>query len=89
MGYFFSLLPITEKQLEARLETRRNRNRAHDSEVKHWKSKQSTEKDDKGPTAVYVTINLLSTLPKISGLSDLMNIDLRKSNVQVSVKSLQ
>ena len=44
---------------------------------------------DKGPTSVYVTINLFTTIPKISVIIDLTNIDLRKYNVRVSLKPLQ
>jgi hypothetical protein len=38
---------------------------------------------------MYITLNLFSTIPNIKALLDSMNIDLRKSNVRVSLKSLQ
>jgi len=72
-----------------RLETRRNRNRIDDSEIKRRKSKKGTDKEDKGPTTMYVTINLFSNIPKISMVLNSMNVDLRRHNVKVSLKSLQ
>ncbi|KAL3803357.1 hypothetical protein HJC23_009321 [Cyclotella cryptica] len=88
-SYVFSLSPISEQQLQGRLDSRRSRARSDDADQKRRKSKRETTQDDKGPTSMYVTVNLYSTLPNIKSLLDSMNIDLRRSNVRVSLKSLQ
>jgi len=61
-GFVFSQPPITEKQLQACLEMRRNRFRSNDAEVKRKKSTKGNDKEDKWPTAVYVTMNLFSAI---------------------------
>ncbi len=85
-GYIFSLPPITEKELQGHLETRRNRN-TFDAQKR--KPKWSDNKEDQCPTSFYVMVNLYSAIPNIPSLLDLMNIDLCKSNIQVTVKALQ
>jgi hypothetical protein len=85
-GYIFSLPPITAKQLHSRLESRRNRT-MQDSQKK--KDKKAGDKEERGPTAIYVTVNLYLAIPNIPSLLDSMNIDLRKSNIRVTAKALQ
>jgi hypothetical protein len=85
-GYIFSLPPISEKQLQSRLDARRNRNT---TDASSKKSKKGHEREERGPTSIYVTVNLFSSLPNITTLLDSMNIDLRKSNIRVSAKALQ
>ncbi|KAL3780888.1 hypothetical protein HJC23_009934 [Cyclotella cryptica] len=88
-GFVFTQPPVTEKQLQARLETRRNRYRANDSGSKRRKSKKSGGEEDKGPTSIYAIINLYTALPKISTIIEAMNIDLRRYNARVLLKPLQ
>jgi hypothetical protein len=88
-GYVFKQKPVTESELAARLETRRNRNSLNDADGKRRNTKKGHEKEDRGPTSIYVTVNLFSGLPDIRFLIESMNIDLRKSNLRVSVKALQ
>jgi hypothetical protein len=88
-GFVFAQPPVTEKQLQARLETRHNRYRMSDGDSKRRKSKRSDDNEDKGPTSVYITVNLCTAIPKISVILESMKIDLRKYNVRVSLKPLQ
>jgi hypothetical protein len=92
-GYVFKQKPVSETQLAARLETRRNRSPLNDSEdttgTKHHKTRKGSEKEDRGPTSVYVTVNLYSSIPDIKLIIESMNRDLRKSNIRVSIKALQ
>lgn len=87
-SYVFKQNPITETQLRNRLETRRNRMSNEDGD-KARKPKKANEKEDRGPTSVYVTLNLFSSLGNIKMLVESMNIDLRQSNMRISVKALQ
>lgn len=89
MGYLFSQLPLSKKQLQSRLETKRNSNTREDHERIRRKSKNAKEKVEKGPTSMYFTLNLYTALPNISALIAAMNIDLRKSNLRVSLEPLQ
>jgi hypothetical protein len=89
-GYLFSQPPISEKTLQARIETRNNRNRGDDVELRRKKSKKGQEhKEEKGATAMYATVNLYTKIPKISLVLESMNVDLRRHNVRVSLKSLK
>jgi hypothetical protein len=88
-GYLYSEPPISEKQLQARIETRRNRNRMDDSANKRRKTKKSAEKVDRGATTMYVTINLYTTILKIKTVLESMNVDFRRHNVRVTLKQLQ
>jgi hypothetical protein len=88
-GFVFTQPPVTDKELQCRLETRRNRFRAGDGGNKRRKSKKGTEKEDKGPTSIYVIINLFTAMPKVVTVIESMNIDLRRFNVRVSLKPLQ
>ena len=88
-GFVFTQPPVTEKQLQTRLETRRTRYRANESGNKRRKSKKTGGEEDKGPTSIYTVINLYTKLPKISSIIEAMNIDLRRYNVRVSLKQLQ
>jgi hypothetical protein len=92
-GYVFKQKPVSETQLAARLETRRNRSFLNDTDdttdTKRRKAKKGSEKEDRGPTLVYVTVNLYSSIPDIRLIIESINIDLRKSNIRVSIKALQ
>jgi hypothetical protein len=89
IGYIFSLPPIFETQLQIRLESCRYRFLKDGLEKKCRKSKLTPDKETRGPTAMYVTLNLYTTLSNILALINSMNIDLRKSNMRVSPNSLQ
>ncbi len=85
MGYLFQQDPITEAQLSARLDNRRNKTpKTSRSTAKHLESQL-----ENGPVSMYATLNLFTSLPKIEKLLEAVNIDLRKSKVKVSLKDLQ
>jgi hypothetical protein len=84
MGYLFSQDPVSEKQLLARLDTKKGRLKREATQL----SKQSAL-EEKGPTAMYATMNLYTTYPDIQRLLDSVNVDLRKNKVKVSLKELQ
>jgi hypothetical protein len=85
--YLFQFPPISEKQLTARLETRRNKK--YESSITNKTKQKSNIQDDKGPTSLYTTLHLWSSLTTIDSLVDSINIDLQKSNIKVTIKTLQ
>ncbi len=85
MGYLFSQDPVSEKQLLARLDTKKGRLKRDATQLS---SKQNTP-EEKGPTAMYATMNLYTKYPNIQRLLDSVNVDLRKNKVKVSLKELQ
>ena len=85
MGYLFRQDPISDKQLIARLDSKKGR-------LKRDATQLSTKKDtheEKGPTSMYATMNLCTKYPNIKQLLDSVNVDLRKNKVRVSLKELQ
>jgi hypothetical protein len=84
--YLFQFPPIFEKQLTARLETRRNKK--YESSITNKTKQKSNTQDDKGPTSMYTTLHLWSSLTTVDSLVDSINIDLRKSNIKVTIKTL-
>jgi len=58
-------------------------------QIANVESKKGTDKEDRGPTSIYVTVNLFSSLADIQMIIESMNIDLRKSNIRISYKALQ
>ena len=84
-GYLFQLAPITDVQLTARLDGRRSSSRQTSAK----KQRTADLPMEKGPVAMYATMNLYTRLPRINHLIDSVNIDLRRSNVKISLKTLQ
>ncbi len=84
MGYLFSQEPVSEKQLLARLDSKKGRLKRDATQL----SKQNAP-EEKGPTAMYATLNLYTTYPDIQRLLNSVNVDLRKNKVKVSLKELQ
>ena len=72
MGYLFSQDPVSEKQLLARLDTKKGRLKRDATQLS---SKQNTP-EEKGPTAMYATMNLYTKYPNIQRLLDSVNVDL-------------
>ena len=76
--------PISEKTLQARLDRQRNRTKNQDGD-----KKRSNTKEDKGPTALYVNVHLGSHYPNMMNAITTLNIDLRKKNIRLQLKSVQ
>ncbi len=85
MGYLFRQDPISEKQLLARLDNKKGHLKRDASQLNNKKEPLT----DKGPTAMYTTMNLHTKYPRIERLLDSINVDLRKNRVRVSLKDLQ
>ena len=70
----------------ARLETRKNKRFVSSTSTK---STKSPTQEDRGPTSLYTNVLLWSSLDHVESLVDSINIDLRKSNIRVTIKDLQ
>ena len=88
-GLYFKSPSDHRKKLANRLETRRNHNANDHNSHKHKKSKHHKETEDRGPTSMYLTLNLCSAIRNIPALLESLNIGLRKSNTRVTFKPLQ
>ncbi len=87
-GYLFKQPPITEQELRSHLASRQARRSSVQEITTHSKSTAST-RTDRGPVAMYATVNLYTTIVDTNRLIESLNIDLRKSNVKITKKELQ
>ena len=85
-NYLFQFPPISKKHLTAHLETCRNKK--YESSITNKTKQKSNTQADKGPTSMYITLHLWSSLTSVDNLIDSINIDLRKSNIKVTIKTL-
>ena len=88
MDYLFKLPPITEKQLQTRLNARYHRDNLP-TEPPLSKAKTEKIEKDKGPVSMYITLRLRTAIPQFDSLLTSVNIDLRKFNIKVARKPLQ
>lgn len=86
-NHLFWSPPITEKQLIARLGTHKN-TRKETNKATKTKNALSYQ-EDRGPISMHTTLNIWLSVPHNEKSVDSVNIDMRKSNIRVSIKDLQ